>query len=50
MTRTEVFSLLLVTAVLAITGTKEVSQGHIAIGGLMLAIPVCGWISVWFAR
>jgi hypothetical protein len=47
-TQTQLFFTLLVTALLFINGTREiVANRNVWLGTLLIAIPVCGWVSIW---
>ena len=48
MTQSQLFLTLLLTAMLAIGGAKEIARGQYPLGALLLAIPACYWISVYF--
>lgn len=47
MTQTGLFLTLVVTALLWISGARELSQRNFAMGALLIAIPLCGWVSIW---
>jgi hypothetical protein len=47
MTQTQLFFALLMTALLGINGTREIRNRNFAMGALLIAIPLCGWLSIW---
>lgn len=49
MTQPQIFITLLTTALFCINGTREIMQRNFALGALLIAIPVCGWLSLWIA-
>jgi len=46
-TQTGLFLTLVATALLWISGARELSQRNFAMGALLIAIPLCGWVSIW---
>lgn len=48
MTQTQLFVTLLMTALLCINGTREIRNRNFAMGALLIAIPICGWASIWW--
>jgi hypothetical protein len=51
MTQSSLFAMLLVTACMGINGVRElVARRNISLGILMVAIPLCGWLSIWFGK
>lgn len=47
MTQTQLFFALLVTVLLGVNGTREIVRRNFAMGLLLIAIPICGWVSIW---
>jgi hypothetical protein len=47
MTQTQLFLMLIITVLLCISAAREISRRNFAMGALLIAIPVCGWLSIW---
>lgn len=47
MTQPHLFITLLTSILFCISGTVEIVRRNFAMGALLIAVPVCGWISVW---
>jgi hypothetical protein len=48
MTQTQLFTTLLITVLLCINGAREIRNRNVGLGLLLIAIPVCGWLSIWW--
>ena len=48
MTQSQLFLQLLVTALLGISGARELSRRNFGMAALLIAIPICGWVSIWW--
>lgn len=46
MTQPHLFLTLLTSVLLCISGTVELARRNFAMGALLIAIPICGWISI----
>jgi len=47
MTQTQLFVYLFVTVLLCIGGSRELSNRNFGMGVMLIAIPICGWVSIW---
>lgn len=47
MTQPQIFFTLFVTVLLWISGAREITRRNFAMGALLIAIPACGWLSIW---
>jgi hypothetical protein len=47
MTQPQLFIGLITTVLLCIGGTREILRRNFGMGILLIAIPVCGWVSMW---
>jgi hypothetical protein len=47
MTQSQLFLTLIVTVLFCIAGTRELSRHNFSMGLLLIAIPLCGWVSIW---
>jgi len=47
MTQPQLFLALLLTVLMSINGTRSILYGNWAMGLLLIAIPICGWLSIW---
>ena len=47
MSQTQLFVALLMTALMTINGTREIRNGHPSMGAMLIAVPICGWVSIW---
>jgi len=48
MNQTQLFFALLMTALLAINGAREIHNRNFSLGAMLVAIPICGWASIWW--
>jgi hypothetical protein len=48
MNQPQLFFTLLMTALLCINGAREIHNRNLGMGLLLIAIPVCGWVSIWW--
>ena len=49
MTQPQLFGMLLITVLMCINGTREIRNDNPYMGILLIAVPVCGWVSLWLA-
>ena len=47
MTQAQLFMTLFVTALFCIAAVREISRDNFAMGAMLLAVPFCGWLSIW---
>ena len=47
MTQTQLFLTMFTTALFAIGAVRELARRNFAMGAILLAVPTCGWLSIW---
>jgi hypothetical protein len=47
MTQPQIFIALLASLLFCISGMREITRRNFAMGTLLIAIPMCGWLSIW---
>lgn len=47
MTQSQLFLLLFVTVLMTVSGTRAIIHREFGFGIILIAIPICGWASIW---
>lgn len=47
MTQPQLFMMMLTTALFCIGAGREFTRRNFAMGAILLAVPLCGWVSIW---
>ena len=47
MTQPQLFVALFASCLFCINGAAEIRNRNFAFGALMIAVPLCGWVSIW---
>ena len=50
MSQSDLFMMMLLTTLMTLNGVRCVRNKEVYLGVLLIATPICGWVSLWAGR